>query len=152
MTHFSIDYKQSVAFSLLLWHISFLSFFSSQLVQFHPVKLSNTNRTDGVPKWQVLGTVLFFVYISHRPRTGFLLSQPATVCRRQTTVMLLFHTPVMIQLFHHMRYVEYPANQHLQSTLVQVLTRQRGRISISRAPKDLNWLPVKWRSTSKLTL
>ena len=35
--------------------------------------------------------------------------------------------------------------QRIQNTLARVVTRQCGRISISKTLKDLHWLPIMWR-------
>ena len=40
--------------------------------------------------------------------------------------------------------------QRIQNTLAQVVTRQRGRISISKTFKELHWLPVKLRIDFKV--
>ena len=41
--------------------------------------------------------------------------------------------------------------QHIQNTLVRVVTRQCSRISISKTLKELHWLPVKWQIDFKVT-
>ena len=40
--------------------------------------------------------------------------------------------------------------QRLQSTLARVVTCQKGRISISKTPHELHWLPIKWRIDYKV--
>ena len=40
--------------------------------------------------------------------------------------------------------------QHIQNTLARVVTRQCGRISISKTLKEIHWLPVKWRIDFKV--